>query len=132
MRPVIVQRRMLMMLVTSLLLTLQVAGMHLHFCFDGQAPPLQMHVSDPPSGHGAADAAMPHVDENVPLGANASVRADSGQTDVPPLAPSLVAWTVLPPREVALAPALQPSTPPSFLRHDLLPPMRGPPLTAHA
>jgi len=133
MSPLLAQIRALILPVVSCLLTLQVAGMHLHMCFDGQGPPLQVHIADAPRSHGPYEAGKPHVDREVPLGTSASVRAQSPQWDLPPLIPNFVGWSVArAPRFLVAVPTRTRAESLPLAPYDLLPPLRGPPLTAHA
>ena len=132
MRSVLADRRAFVLLAFSLLLTLQVAGTHLHLCFDGQAPPLQVHLVDSPGNHGAENVAMQHVDQDVLLAGDAAVRDKSSSLDLPPVLPT--SWrTGSLPIQLVVGDVSEPAT--TFLFqpiHELLPPSRGPPLTARA
>ena len=132
MRALPAYRRALVLLVSSFMLTLQVAGAHLHLCFDGQAPRVQFHVVDGPTGAPAVRAGGPHVDEVVVLSADRYVRDFSSLLDVPPALPLAFARTIAPAPVVADTVDWAPSALPGLSHHHLLPPPRGPPLTTPA
>lgn len=56
----------LLTLICVLLLTVRVAGPHLHLCFDGQEAPASFHVLDIGLHHAAGHSA-PHQDTDVSL-----------------------------------------------------------------
>ncbi|MCC7463917.1 MAG: hypothetical protein IT480_15825 [Gammaproteobacteria bacterium] len=124
-------RRALLLLACSLPLVLQVAGAHLHLCFDGQSPRVQMHVGDTHTDPVAANPAVQHVDRVLSLAADAPGRSPPAQPDPPPLYRGLPGDAAPGTVHDALA-ILAQDAPRLPARHDLLPPLRGPPLTTRA
>ena len=131
MRSLFTNRRGILLLVTSLLLSLQIAGTHVHLCLDGQAPALQMHMVDAPAGH-PTDHALQHSDRELSLAADTSLRDYSRSLDPPAPPPTELRVRAL--RAPLLIAVPSRATSPVLVSplHDLLPPLRGPPLTAHA
>jgi len=132
MRSLLANRRGILPLVFSLLLSLQVTGTHLHLCLDGLAPPIQVHMVDVPASHGPMDHALQHVDREIPLATTAGLRDQSKPLDLgpPPISTvrpyaQLTLFVVVVPFRSALSHF-------SFDSYELLPPNRGPPLTARA
>lgn len=117
----------LLTLICVLLLTVRVAGPHLHLCFDGQEAPASVHVLDVgvhhTKGHGA-----PHQDTDVSLAIDGVSKTGKQVSfdDLPiVLLAALLVWILFQtPRRFVLPPlpALVPASP-AFLR----PPLRGPP-----
>jgi hypothetical protein len=112
------------------LLSAQVTGAHLHLCFDGQEPPVQLHMLESAEGHDHASGfSRPHFDEEVSLNGDTSTRNDSLQFELPPATTGSVTFDLRP--VVAAAAGLPTDCKlPSTARHELLPPPRGPPATA--
>jgi hypothetical protein len=124
------RRTSIVLILCSILLLLRIGGVHLHLCFDGQEPPATLHLLDGGSEHMLDDAdPLPHKDGNLDEASASIVKSLLATFDLP-----LLLLTVL----VAWLRASQPAFPapqrgdrplrrsPSFL----LPPLRGPPLTA--
>jgi hypothetical protein len=107
----------------------QVTGAHLHLCFDGQEPPVQLHLLNASEGHDEAGFSRPHADEEVALNSDSSTRNDSLQFDLPPVATGTVAFHLQPAKALAATLCLD-DVPSPAARHELLPPPRGPPATA--
>lgn len=121
-----------MLLLSSVLLVLQVAGAHLHLCLDGQAPRLQVHVLESPLNGISAQAGVQHVDELVSLSGDRSVRDPSGQFDLPGMLPATILWSLAAVPVLAQRIQLLTDAPPGASPQELLPPLRGPPLTTQA
>ncbi|MCC7330469.1 MAG: hypothetical protein IT484_10025 [Gammaproteobacteria bacterium] len=132
MRSVLAYGRSFLLLAFSLLLTLQVSGTHLHLCFDGQAPPVQVHLVDTPGNHGNENVAEQHVDKDLQFAGSPAVRDKSSSPDLPPVLPA--SWpTGYSPVQLVAAGVPEFQTSFQFQQiHELLPPSRGPPLTARA
>jgi hypothetical protein len=126
------RHRWLIHLLCGFLLLAQVTGAHLHVCLDGQAPRLQVHLFDAPAAFPAANPGVPHVDEILSLSADRSVRDPSSQFDLPPVLAATHVWRIAPVPALAQSPVWLTDAPPGAARHDLLPPLRGPPLTTQA
>lgn len=128
-RPLNIQRWLVMMLCV-ILISARVGGAHLHLCFDGQEPPVSMHLADETFDHHQPTYTAAHHDEDISLVADAVAKSTKSKIDLPPAL--LVALVLL------LLLVGQTRTP--FLRRStlrikaapacLLPPLRGPPLTA--
>lgn len=131
-RTVIAHRRIVMSLLFSLLLSLQVTGAHLHLCLDGQAAPVQVHLSDAPSHDGSKEMGSGHLDEDLLLAGSAPTR-DSLLPDLSPdVLPSFAQPDVTPARlPTGMAVPLRAAFP-AWHVHGLLPPSRAPPVKAFA
>lgn len=114
----------------ALLLSAQVTGAHLHLCFDGQEPPVQLHLLDAGEIHQDTGFSLPHSDEDIALSDGSSARAKPFHLDLPTLA---VAMFLIPRPAVAFAAARRPALASHpAVRHELPPPPRGPPATSQA
>ena len=117
----------LLTLLCVLLLTVRVAGPHLHLCFDGQEAPASFDVLDIGLHHAAGHSA-PHQDTDVSLAVDGVSKTGKQLSfdDLPiVLLAALLAWILFQtPRRfvLPLLPTLVPASP-AFLR----PPLRGPP-----
>lgn len=125
------KRRSFVVFIASLLLTMQVAGFHLHFCMDGQSPPVQLHLVDDVAGAPAFNGGQPHVDKVLALASDPAIRDATLDQDLPSVLPVELRWKppILATHVVAFvlpATSVQPLT-----RSHFLPPLRGPP-TARA
>jgi hypothetical protein len=132
MRALLILRYAMVVLLSSLVLTLQVAGAHLHLCLDGQDPRLQVHAFDAATDLPTVNAGAPHVDKIVALTADRLVRDSCSQCDLPPVPPTTLAWNVVEVPAFSPSAQWQISASPTATRNNLLPPPRGPPLTAQA
>jgi len=121
-----------MMLLSSLLLVMQVAGAHLHLCLDGQDAPLQVHVNDGPGGNAGFHSAAPHQDEVLPLSAQAATANQPSDLAAPPLLPNWNSLSAVSTVVLATLSVRAEQSPYLVTREALLPPPRGPPLTARA
>ena len=125
------RRRVLLLSLISVLLVTRAGGAHWHLCFDGQEPPVSIHVADSPIEHAADDIGNPHHDQNVDVGLAWLAKHSSANFDLPPLVfAALALWAVPPqpttqPFSEALAPTFH-----DFSRR--LPPLRGPPTLANS
>ena len=120
------------MLLSSLLLILQVSGAHLHLCLDGQDPPLQVHVTDGPGTGTEFHRAAPHQDEVLPLSAQAATASQASDLDSPPLISGVGSFPAAPAVVLATLDVRAEQVSHLSTREVLLPPLRGPPLTARA
>ncbi len=129
MRAMTALRRNVLFGLMSLLLSAQLTGAHLHLCFDGQEPPVQLHVLETDEGHHASGLSQPHTDEDVALN-DTSTRDKPVQFDLPPAAVgAFVHYTA--PITTLVAGVRRNDPVPVTARDELLPPMRGPPATSY-
>ncbi|MDR7092134.1 hypothetical protein [Cellvibrio sp. QJXJ] len=101
------------------------SGVHGHFCFDGQEPPISLHV-DVVDGHEVHSADESHQDIDVDLSQSVITKVLKFDT---PLALLLVATFLLQvlPRSAIFFPASQTAHPRRIV--GLRPPSRAPPVT---
>ncbi len=119
--------RWLIAILCIAVIVLRVGGTHLHLCFDGDEPPVSLHVAD--SGiHHLDEPAGDHSDREVTPGADALVKKSSNSFDG--LALALLCALLLfmatrgqPVSTSRRVPVLLP------FRPHLRPPLRGPPLS---
>jgi len=109
------------------MISLRVAGAHLHLCFDGTEPPVSYHVGD--SGQHHADqheAHEQHTDRDMPVGEDFLLKKTVDDTGTLALfAFALLLFLLAPARQLR---RVDHQAPP--LRHSfswLRPPLRGPP-----
>jgi hypothetical protein len=130
MRALLARSRVLMFALCALLLGAQITGAHLHLCFDGQEPPVQLHLVDTSEAHHDTGFSLPHSDEDIAL-SDGSSRAKPFQFDVPPVLTGAFCFDARP--AVAFAAARRPaSASRPAVRIELPPPARGPPMTSPA
>jgi hypothetical protein len=107
------------------LMAVRTGGAHLHYCFDGQEPPVSVHVGDAGVHGEAFDVIAAHEDEDVDLSGNGLAKLP--KFDLPLLAVVFSCLLgLLGARRNELGPGYTPRfLPPSasFFR----PPLRGPP-----
>ena len=128
-RTLLARHRSILFGLCSLLLLAQFSGAHLHLCFDGQEPPIQLHLLDANEGHDETEFSRPHSDEEIVLNGDSSTRNDSLQIDLPPTISGTLAAGLS--RVTALAATLSfDAILPCAAHRELLPPPRGPPATA--
>jgi hypothetical protein len=113
-------------------MVLQVSGLHLHLCFDGQDPPVQVHVVDAPAGAPELDFGVPHVDKVVWSTAGHSMRDQSTAPELLPLLPAWRARSIAPESSNLRTIDWASSESVRTASLELLPPPRGPPLTTRA
>lgn len=127
MRAITALRRNVLFGLLTLLLSAQVSGAHLHLCFDGQEPPVQLHVlDDAGEDHHDSDLSQPHTDEDVALNDGSSPRDKPLQLDLPPASAGMFPFDPRP----ATVPVASHRSDNILLftaRDELLPPSRGPP-----
>jgi len=129
MRAFLARHRSILLGLCSLLLSVQVTGAHLHLCFDGQEPPIQLHMLDADESHDEAGFSRTHSDEEVALNGDTSTRNDSLQFELPPVVSGTLAYELVP--VTSVPGALRSDDTLLFAaRHELPPPPRGPPATA--
>lgn len=119
-------RVVLVLLLGFVLLLSRVSDDHLHLCFDGQEPPIALHVQDVGLHHLGMDASQGHADQDVDLVSIAPARFKSPGLNGALLFTLCLLLASLP--RTRVRPRFDPprtikSTPP-FLH----PPLRGPPL----
>ncbi len=123
-------QRWLVAMLCIVLLSARVGGAHLHLCFDGLEPPVSMHLADEPFDHHEPSYTMTHHDEDISLIADAIAKSAKPKIDVPPMLLAALLILLLVVRQTRTPfvrrRRLQATTVPAYL----LPPLRGPPLTA--
>jgi hypothetical protein len=131
MRVLLARSRSVLFALCTLLLCAQVTGAHLHLCFDGQEPPVQLHLLDTGEIHHDTGFSLPHSDEDIALSDGSSARAKPLHFDLPPALVAAITFDLRPAMAFATArrPALA-SHP--AVRIELPPPARGPPSTSQA
>jgi hypothetical protein len=117
--------RWLIAMLCVAVIVLRVGGTHLHLCFDGDEPPVSLHIAD--SGiHHADEPAGDHSDREITPGADALVKKSSDAVDALTLALlGAVLLFVVACGRVPLPDFRSPLPAPS--RSRLRPPLRGPP-----
>lgn len=122
-------RRFAVLLLCSVLLVLRVGGSHWHLCFDGQEPPVSVHVVDSSFEHSGSGLSQQHHDQNVEVGLASIVKHSSTDFDLPLLMIAVILlWAVMP---LLVLPRARRTLAPVFPDLSLLlPPLRGPPATA--
>ncbi len=121
------RRKWLPSLLSGVLLLLQVAGVHLHLCFDGQEPPVTVHLLDSGPNHVPGTTASDHQDRDVDRGSASFIKKALADYDSPPIAYAAFASSaVLPQLRI---PQTRWSRSPVHDVTRLLPPLRGPPET---
>jgi hypothetical protein len=117
------------LLLCSLLLVMRIGGTHWHLCFDGQEPPVSIHVADSSFEHSATGVESQHHDQNVEIGLASLVKHGSADFDLPPLVFAvLLLWAVFP--RLTVPRTRKALAPPFSDLSLLLPPLRGPPAIA--
>lgn len=123
-------QRWLVAMLCIMLLSARVDGAHLHLCLDGQESPVSVHLVDDGLDHHAPSVSAPHHDQDISLFTDAIAKSTKLKVDLPPMLLAvllslllLVSYTRAPllRRRVKLT---------TTAVTDLLPPLRGPPLTA--
>lgn len=123
-------QRWLVMMLCIVLLGARVGGAHLHLCFDGQESPVSVHLIDDNLEQHAPFLSAPRHDQDISIFADFIAKSSQVKIDLPPmLLAALVSLLLvvchtrapLLRRRVVLAITAPP---------ELLPPLRGPPLTA--
>lgn len=123
-------QRWLVAMLCIMLLSARVGGAHLHLCLDGQESPVSVHAVDDGLDHHQPSASAPHHDQDISLAADALAKSTKLKVELPPMLLAvllslllLVSHTVAPilRRRFKLT---------TTAVTDLLPPLRGPPLTA--
>jgi len=122
-------RRLYVLLLCSVLLVMRIGGAHWHLCFDGQEPPVSIHVADSSFEHSVIGVDGQHHDQNVEIGLASLVKHGSADFDIPPLVfAMLLLWAAFPRLPV---PRTRKVLAPSYFDLSLLlPPLRGPPAIA--
>jgi hypothetical protein len=124
-------RQRLVLLLCGLTLLLQICGAHLHLCFDGQEPPVTLHLLDSGAEHVDVGASAPHHDENV--AAESSALRKTFALDLGILPALLALFTLGSLRPRLILPLARRRGALIFRSiFDLLPPLRGPPATTPA
>ena len=122
-------RHLCIILLCSVLLIMRVGGTHWHLCFDGQEPPVSIHMVDGAVEHSVSSVEGQHHDQNVDIGWASLVKHGSADFDLPLLLLTVfLLWAVIPRLAVTRA-----RKAPARLWSDLsllLPPLRGPPAIA--
>jgi hypothetical protein len=120
----------MILLLCSLLMLLRIGGVHLHLCFDGHEQPVTLHILDGGAEHPEGTGLGHHIDENVDDGATSIVKsAVAGLNGLPLL---IIVFTLFALVPLVMFVRLDRTLPPVFRTLTcLLPPQRGPPLTAN-
>lgn len=123
-------QRWLVVMLCIVLLSARVGGAHLHLCFDGLEPPVSMHLADESLDHHAPSSTVIHHDEDISLVADAIAKSAKPKIDIAPMLLAALLVLLLVVRQTR-APfirrrAIRTAVAPAYL----LPPLRGPPLTA--
>lgn len=123
-------QRWLIAMLCIVLLSARVGGAHLHLCFDGLEPPVSMHLADEPLDHHGPSFTITHHDEDISLVADAIAKSAKPKFDIPPMLLAALLLLLLVVRKIRTPSirrrTLQIAAAPTYL----LPPLRGPPLTA--
>ena len=123
-------QRWLIGMLCIVLLSARVGGAHLHLCFDGLEPPVSMHPADDSFDHHGPGYSVAHHDEDISLIADAIAKSAKPKIDIPPMLLAALLLLVLVIRQTRTPllrrRAVRATTAPAYL----LPPLRGPPLTA--
>ena len=123
-------RRALTMTVLLLLafVIVPIGGTHLHLCFDGQEPPLSLHMEDGETHHAEEQATAPHDDVDLSLvGELAAKKFDRSLDSAPPLAATLI-MLLSPIGEGVWLPQQSADSVSPISVFEIRPPMRGPPV----
>ena len=119
--------RWLIAMLCIAVIVLRVGGNHLHLCFDGDEPPVSLHVADSGIQH-AEEPAGDHSDREITPGADVLVKKSSDSVDALTLA--LLCALLLFVASRGSAPPTPWRDPVSLSsRSRLRPPLRGPPLS---
>ena len=121
------RRKCVALLLSGVLLLLQVSGAHLHLCFDGQEPPVSLHVLDSGPEHFPGAAYSQHQDEELESGLASLVKKSLSDIDSPPLTSASVVLNGTSSKSLLEVWWDDSPVPNSITR--LLPPLRGPPAT---
>jgi hypothetical protein len=116
------------LLLSGVLLLLQVSGAHLHLCFDGQEPPVSLHVLDSGPEHFPGTAFSQHQDEELDSGLASLIKKSLLDFDSPPV-PSTAVVLHGASTSQSLLKILWNDSPVPYSITRLLPPSRGPPAT---
>jgi hypothetical protein len=122
--------RLLIVLACLALVSLRVAGLHLHLCFDGSEPPVSLHLVAGDSHHADEPDGITHDDQDLKVADDYLLKKPGSDSDLSLLALCVALLLFFLPRLLALLPRSAPPPAPRALRHFRLPPSRGPPLIA--
>jgi hypothetical protein len=114
-------------LVILAVLITRLAGIHLHFCFDGQEPQATMHASDGSIHNDAHHADSEHTDQDIDYLDALLAKLSERSLSLPLL--FAAALLLLPPCTVSLRGRLSAASDPRphLAAPRLRPPLRGPP-----
>jgi hypothetical protein len=122
------RRKCVVLLLSGVLLLLQISGAHLHLCFDGQEPPVSLHVLDAGAEHIPGFAFSQHQDEELDVGLASLIKKSLADFDAPPIPSAIVVLQSASPSRYLLKTSWDDRPVPNNIIR-LLPPLRGPPAT---
>ena len=121
------RRKCVALLLSGVLLLLQVSGAHLHLCFDGQEPPVSLHVLDSGPEHFPGAAYSQHQDEELDSSLASLIKKSLTDLDSPPVSSAAVVLNAA--SSQSLLKIRWDDSPVPYNITRLLPPSRGPPAT---
>jgi hypothetical protein len=122
------RRKCVALLLSGVLLLLQVSGAHVHLCFDGQEPPVSLHLLDSGAEHFPGLAYSQHQDEELDNGLASLSKKSAADFDSPPI-PSPAVFLFAASASHFLLKIRWDDSPVPHSATRLLPPLRGPPTT---
>ncbi len=122
-----IRRKCVALLLSGVLLLLQVSGAHLHLCFDGQEPPVSLHVLDSGPEHFPGAAYSQHQDEELESGLASLLKKSFSDLGPPVASATFVLNDASTSQSLLKIRWDERPVPYSITR--LLPPSRGPPAT---
>lgn len=109
---------------------MRIGGAHLHYCFDGNEPPVSLHIDGHAGSHHMDSGISPggHEDLDVSVGVDALIKKVPTLLDLLGVIAALVFFLHLLPRIRSVVPSVDTVLSVSAPRAYLRPPLRGPPL----